>query len=302
MMFLRVLLASALLWVGSAQAQMNSFFPGPGMAHSTGCADSNVIAWKAAVVGAGGSVSSGRETLVCTTIGNLKSHGCFATYDRLWFYAAENAQSAQYDFVAASAHTVNGTPTFTTDRGYQQGATSDYINTNASLSSLTNYTQNGASLSAYVQTARTSSNNSIAFGAQDSAGTGNQSSMHPYFGSNVFWAVNNSGNGFDSSANADAAGMYTLNRSAASGAGANDVYKNSNSTALATGISTSVARPALNMFVLSQNINGSNNPASTTGDRVAMFAIGGSVGNGSAIAQCQTDINTYMTAVGANVY
>lgn len=271
-------------------------------AGASGCADANVIAWKSAVVGAGGTVSGARETTICTLVGSLKSHSCFATYDRLWIYAAENAQSAQFDLAAASAHTLSGTPTFTTDRGYQQNTTAQYIDTNYNLSTGTNFLQNSASISVYVQTSRASSGNFTAYGVNDAASTGNQTTLHPLLGGSIFWGVNNSGNAFDSAAASNAQGFFTINRSAASGAGADDIYKNSNSTAIGTGTTASATRPNLNMFIMGQNLNGTNSAPSAIGDRIAAFAIGGSVGNGTAIAQCQTDINTYMTAVGANVY
>lgn len=264
--------------------------------------DPATTAWVNAVVAAGGTVSNTQKGFVNTLIVSLKAHGSWTLLDRLWLYASENAFTAKVDLVGLASHTLSGTPTFTADRGYQQNTTAQYIDTGFSLSSGVNYTQNSASISVYVQTSRASSGNFTAFGVNDAASTGNQSTLHPLLGGNIFWGANNSGNNFDSVAASNAQGFFTVNRSAASGVGADDIYKNSNSTPIGTGTTASTTRPNLNMFVMGQNLNGTNSAPSATGDRIAMFAIGSSLGNGAAIAQFQTDINAYMTSEGANVY
>lgn len=265
--------------------------------------DAATTAWAAAVVTAGGTVSDTQKTRVNTLIVSLKASGAWSLLDRLWLYASENATTAKVDLVGLASHTVSGTPTFTANTGYQQGATADYIDTGFNLSTATNYTQNSASISVYVQSSRVSSGNFTAYGAQ-ATGSGSQSTMHPFLSGNIFWSANNSGNAFDSVANpsSNAQGFYTINRSTSSGAGADDLYKNSVTTPIGTGTTTSIARPNLNMFVMGQNVNGTNTAPSAVGDRIAMFAMGASLGNATAIAQFQTDINTYMTAVGASVY
>lgn len=271
------------------------------MRRSVTSTDPNATLWAAAVVTAGGTVSGTQLARVSTLITSLKANGSWTLLDRLWLYASENPFTAKVDLKGLASHTVSGTPTFAANTGYQQGATADYIDTGFNLSTATNYTQNSASVSVYVQTPRSSSGNFTAFGVNDTA-SGNQTTFHPFLGGSHFWSANNSGNVFDSVAASNAQGFFTINRSAISGAGADDIYKNSNSTAIGTGTTASIARPNLNMFVMGQNLNGANSAPSATGDRIAMFAMGASLGNGAAIAQFQTDINTYMQAVGASVY
>jgi hypothetical protein len=92
--------------------------------------DASTIAWIAAVVANGGSVSGSRESLVDALIVGLKADGIFAKLDRLWLFAGENEPSALTDIIAdALATNVNST-TFTTDRGYTGNGSSMYIDSN----------------------------------------------------------------------------------------------------------------------------------------------------------------------------
>jgi hypothetical protein len=81
------------------------------------------------VVAAGGSVSSGRRTLLLTLINNLKAAGVWKKLDRLWIFAAENSQSALIDLVALDQASAVNSPTFTTDRGYAGNGSTSYIDT-----------------------------------------------------------------------------------------------------------------------------------------------------------------------------
>src|SRR5262245_26962066 len=94
--------------------------------------NAETIMWVNAVVGDGGRVSSGRQTIVDALIKLLKSGSVWSNLDRLWLFAAENSQSALRDIKSFSAATANGSPTFTTDRGYTgtNASSTVYINSN----------------------------------------------------------------------------------------------------------------------------------------------------------------------------
>src|SRR5215475_3606794 len=80
--------------------------------------DAATTAWVAQVVTNGGSVSSGRQTLVDNFIVGAKADGFWTKLDRLWFHWAENQPQALTDMIALTLATAVNSPTFTVDRGY----------------------------------------------------------------------------------------------------------------------------------------------------------------------------------------
>ena len=285
----------ALCGVANAQLSGGLQFPGPGMAHSSGsgCADANVIAWKAAVVTAGGTVSGGQETNVCTLVAALKAHSLWTIQDRIWLYASENAQQASIDIVNLATHTLVNAPTFVANQGYTGNGSTSYINTG--FANGTNYTQNSAAWSYYVRTNRTGSNNYFS-GSYDAGSFGTQSLFAPLASSIVNYDVNNVAFS-NQAANTQAQGFWTASRT---GASAVALYRNSNSTAFATSSSSSLSLGAnVVFFVNARNNNGS--PDLFGADEIAIVAYGAGMSNTNT-AQFQADLNAYMTALGTNVY
>jgi hypothetical protein len=117
--------------------------------------DSATTAWIAAVVAAGGSVSSGRQTIVDDLIAGLKADGVWSKLDRLWLTATENTQSALIDLVATSTATPVNSPTFAANLGYTgSNASNKYIDSNLANNSGTgNYSLNEACLFGWSNTA-----------------------------------------------------------------------------------------------------------------------------------------------------
>jgi hypothetical protein len=98
---------------------------------ATGSYDAATTAWINAVVAAGGSVSTGRKTLVDNLIVGLKADGVWAKLDRLYLLAAENTKSALIDLVALAQATEASGPTFAIDTGYTvNGIAGIYLNYN----------------------------------------------------------------------------------------------------------------------------------------------------------------------------
>lgn len=109
--------------------------------------DPATLAWVAAVVTNGGTVSGTREGIVNSLIVGLKSDGVFSKLDRLWLFAGENTPSALTDIITDSLATAVNSPTFTTDQGYTGNGTSSYVDSNVSqTASGLNYAQNSACL------------------------------------------------------------------------------------------------------------------------------------------------------------
>jgi len=108
--------------------------------------DADVVAWKNAVITAGGSVSGDREDALTIFVAGLKTDGIWVKLDRLWIYAAENTQSALIDIKNRVAASPVNSPSFMVDRGYTGNNSSSYINTNFDPSiNGVNYTRNSAS-------------------------------------------------------------------------------------------------------------------------------------------------------------
>src|SRR5690349_15337642 len=76
--------------------------------------DAATTAWVAAVVAAGGAVSTTQQSRVDTLIKALKSHGLFTQLDRLWLWAGESDHhQATIDIINLGVGTENGNLTST---------------------------------------------------------------------------------------------------------------------------------------------------------------------------------------------
>ncbi len=259
--------------------------------------DPSAQAWFNAVVAAGGTVSDTQKGFVNTLITSLKTHSLWTIQDRIWLHASENAQQATIDIVNLGVATLVNAPTFTASQGYAGNGTSSYLDSSYSPTvNGVNFTRNDASVSSYCRTSRTSGAGGSNIGLHDAASSGNMTALFTYSTGVVNYDVSNAQ--FSAQvANANAQGMYTAVRT---GASAQAVYKSSNSTALGTNTTSSIALANLNFFILARNQNAT--PVNFLSDQVAITTIGGSMTNGTNVAQFQTDLNAYMTSLGTNVY
>ncbi len=262
--------------------------------------DADTTAWVNAVVGAGGSVSAGRQTVVNTLITSLKAHSLWTVHDRIWLLAAENTQSALIDIKNLSTATNSGA-TFTTDQGYAGNASSQYIDTNFAPNAGVNFTQNSASVSCYVRTNRTSGQDKSAVGVYDDLSTGYTSRFEPYSNGDVIVCPLNTGgaNSFDQFSNAagTARGFYTVSRT---GSTTTDVYRNSSASSLATRTAASATLISSSFYIGASRLT-SAVAHRYSDDQIAVVAFGAGL-SGANAAQFQTDINAYMTSIGTNVY
>jgi hypothetical protein len=249
----------------------------------SGPANAEAAAWKAAVVGDGGTVSDARLTLVDDLITELKSGGVWSALERLWLFWSENAKSALRDIVAAELATAVSGPTFTTDRGYAGDGGSSYVDSNYNPSTDgVNYTQDSACLFVWVLTNNTDNSNPVA-GQKDVFDL----CIFTRFGGGVNVRANvNSSNSLDT-ASATTDGLWSVNRSGANG-GQN--YRNgaslggSNSLA-STGIGNSNIVFGRSSFLFSNH----------------QFAVGGVCGSLDATKQdaLYDALHTFGVAVGA---
>jgi len=114
--------------------------------------DAATTAWAAAVVTAGGTVSTTRKGLVDDLIAGLKVDGIWAKLDRLWLLAAENETSALLDLKALGQATKVNSPVFTANLGYdvfERGGYGITLGYNLSANAV-NYSQNSAHAGIWV--------------------------------------------------------------------------------------------------------------------------------------------------------
>ncbi len=95
--------------------------------------DPATLAWVAAVIAAGGTVSAAQEGYVDQLIRGLKANDLFGILDGLWLFASENEFQALIDIIALRQATAFDSPTFVANRGYtgvDGGPPTPYIDLN----------------------------------------------------------------------------------------------------------------------------------------------------------------------------
>src|SRR5260221_11187046 len=154
--------------------QTNVYFGGARIA-----VDPSTLAWVNQVAINGGSVSNARQLVVDTFIITLKAKNVWTKCDRLSLLAAENTPSALTDLVSLTLSVAQGSPTFTTDRGYTgiDASSTVYLDTGFNPTVGTpQFAQNAGHLSAWSNTAAASSANGGAIiGLRDSTGVAQNS-------------------------------------------------------------------------------------------------------------------------------
>lgn len=243
--------------------------------------DSATDAWTAVVVANGGTVSAARKTLVDNLIVGLKADGVWTKLDRLWLHAAENAPSALTDLVTNTLATTVNSPTFTTDRGYTGNGSTQYINLHYNQSTNgVNFTTNSASGFLYQRTQDTAAFH-ITFGSYNACVMimGNGGALQ---------ACNIVDGSFSTITPAN--GIVVLSRT---GASVRNFYNNGSNVLS----DTQAAAGSLNadMYILGDGSVGYSSA------QVASCGFGGGLSS-TEQASLSTRINTYMTAIGANVY
>lgn len=252
--------------------------------------DADTTAWESAVVTAGGSVSSGRLTIVNNLIVGLKADGIWSKLDRLWILAAENIPSARADLVARVSLTDTGDlPTFTTDRGYaghdNAGPTKYLITGFVPNTHGVTFTQNSAHISAWNRT------NTSTGGGGCLGGCAGSNMFVTFTDGNLYGRINDSPESGSQGSVADRTGHWVVNRS---GSSASQIYRNASIVTSPNQASGALATHG--MFILALNNAGSN--FAGTPNELAAFSIGGSL-NGTEVTNFRSRLQTYMTAVGA---
>jgi len=91
--------------------------------------DPSVVTWAAAVVTAGGTVSTLRKRQVSVLVNALKAGGAWDKLDDAWLLVAESEIQALVSLKQLRTAVATNSPTFTADRGYAFDGATNYINT-----------------------------------------------------------------------------------------------------------------------------------------------------------------------------
>lgn len=249
--------------------------------------DAATVAWVAAVVAAGGTVSGAREILVNNLITGLKSDGIWTKLDRLWILAAENEISALMDMVADITATKVSTPTFTIDKGYtgqDNAAPSVYLdsNYNPTINAI-NFLQDSAHISIWSLTDTATGLGGCTMGER---GT---NIFDTYLDGNIYIRINDNVESGSQGPPGSRIGHWIANRS---GASASQAYQNG--SLFSSPNATSGAPQNANFYILCNDASGA---ANGTPQQISVASIGGSLTSTDA-ANFHTRLGTYLTAVG----
>jgi hypothetical protein len=276
---------------GNASANSNSV--GPVVASG----EVDVDAWKTAVGAAGGTVSAARETAVTNFVTSLKSAGVWATMDRYWLYAGENAGAAKVDIVARASSVITGTPVFTANRGYVtspgNNVTTDFTPSLAGG----HQTLNSSVFGGFVNTDRTTGSGLIDFGCSD-AGFAFISGLNTYEASYLASYINQGPPGFGLDKNRGSRGSWIIART---GATIGAAYYNGSSTGYPNGGFPSGTIPISSGLPTSPFGIGCLNAGGTmqnhSGSQISSFFVAGGWNDAQALAFYNAE-RTLLTAIG----
>jgi hypothetical protein len=235
------------------------------------------------------------RTAYVRLINGLVKDGLWGKLDALYIFATNTTATADLNLISTSfgLSQIGGALTFAADRGYT-GVSARALSTGLVLTAATKFTLNSGCIGGYVLTNRTANSNLTLGGVTDAS---RYVYMKVHNGSGLAEFDVNSTT-FSTVATTTAQGSWFLNRSAASGAGAQTLYLNGASlsaTAVAT-VAVPVTQP---VYIGALNNNGLVNTAST--DEISAFWVGGGF-NAADVASFSSRLNAYMTALGINVH
>lgn len=233
--------------------------------------------------------------LIC----GLVADGLFSRFDVLYIHATQTSTIALLNLVSTNFNgTANGSPTFTTDRGFTgvDASTTVYIETGFAPTINGqccggNYGQDTAHISSWSNTNATSgAAGGVILGA--STGPIRHAEIYPkYNDGNAYFRINsNIADSGQSIANSNSTGHYIANRSASN---ATQAYRNGSSILTNSNVSTST--PGNNFAGLANRDLG--NVGSGGGYQICEQSIGSGLSSADALI-FYNRLRTYMTTVG----
>lgn len=227
-----------------------------------------------------------REGHIDTLIAGLIDDGVWAKLDWLSLYAAHDAQAARLNAVnPAQSFSVTGSPSFSTDLGYQGVSTTGYLTSGWDASNNgVNYTRDSACIGAWSLTEYN--------GAGDPVGNAT-ARINPRNGGQTQTAINESFPTGTMAGPGTSVGLFVGNRNGST-AGGRAVYHNATSYVLTGG--ASIALTTHDFYGCGYNNSGSAQVDSSR--RYAAVFWGGSL-DATEQTAIYNRLSTYLTAVGA---
>lgn len=230
-----------------------------------------------------------RKEVINTCIESLISAGVWSKIDSLWVLAAHDAQAGLLDWKRLCDATNVGSTPFATDRGFQRNTGTKYIDTNFNFTSTgSHYTQNDASFGVYSRTDSQSA--SYDFGGYDYVNhqqrirtTADAWQFH------VNCTTSTGKSGITSSL-----GFFCAQRNSAT---AMQLYLNGSNVHSITPYA-SAAPESYTAYIGTRNLN--TGPSTYTNRQYAAAYMGAALSDAEHAA-FYSALQTYMTAIGANV-
>lgn len=220
----------------------------------------------------------------------LVATGIYSQLDRLWVFASETQANGLVSLVNPTATLVTevNSPTWVQYQGYDFNGTTQYLNSQTNLSTLTKYQLDSATTFLYSRQNNTSSG--ADFGSTGAAAAQNTAQWLRFTDNKMYWSMNDTG-AASNVANTDSSGGFQVSRT---GSTALTIYRNGSSIATDTEVSTTVGSQPPYIGAL----NGNGTAVSFCNRQLSVVAIGSGNINASIFYSI---IQNYMIQVGANV-
>lgn len=261
----------------------------------TSAYDATAAAYFAAVVSAGGTVSTTQKGYVNTLIVAAKAHSYFPKFDFLFLHAGIDAsqQQATIDLVSSRTAVLLGLPTLSATGGWVgNGSTGVDLKYNPSTQA-TNFAQNNAFFGFYSNSVRATGQTWASMG--NGGGTSGNSVVYPWYtDNNLYFDVNDNaqvGNAFTHPSTA-VKGLYLPRRT-----GASALTLDFNGSAAGTGSLASQAPFSLNFYICGNN-NGAGGISGGTTDPIGVSFAGGNSWTAQNSTDFYNDLVAYLTSVG----
>lgn len=251
--------------------------------------DASADAWFTAVSWAVGDDTTQRQAFNALYI-SLKSGGFYTRLDEISVRANRDLAAALRGLKLNLTGLAVNSPTFTQWRGIKGNATTSYVNsTFVPSTGGVNYALNSASVIAYCRNAGSVRNFDMS-----ANNAGNVSTLIFRFSDgSAYGCINTGATSYATTAVANGVGLYVISRTAASGAGAQTLYKDGSS--IATGTQASTGLPAVSFYEGGRNASGS--PDQLTDAEISLVAYGDGF-NSSDVTAFKAIIDTFRTAIG----
>lgn len=251
-----------------------------------------VLAWEAAVVTNGGTVSVARRLIVNQFILAEKSDGTWALTDDYWALWAESAAQALTSLKQLRLATAVNSPVFTTDRGYAFDGTTNFIGTGF-IPSTHAVAMTGTSMRLEVYERTNVASSTFSAGVYNA--TARNLVLSPRTAVSTLQGRANSEQVSTGATVTDSRGLSAVQRSVSTYSG----YKNGSPIAF-TGPPASEAStlPTAGLFIGAYNQNGT--PAGFRACSLGLVSTGAAMSDAQNLAQ-YNNIQAFATAVGAQV-